>query len=153
MSKFKETKSFDYPIEDVFKGFIKITKREFPKFNEKNPIGIKHSRVVKDNGNRKLKMLMEITKFEKNKVYEITSKINNDRYISRYTFNKVNEDETTVMLQEEQHVKDFMSKIVVIIQSFLGTNKIKKKIARMSTGVTEEIELMKSKMEKNAKKY
>lgn len=152
MSKFKASKNFNYPIEEVFRGFIKITKREFPKFNDKNPIGIKHSKIVKDNGSAKIKMIMEITKFEKNNVYEITSRIQNDVYISRYTFEKINEEESRVILEEEQHAKNFMAKIAVILQRFIGISKIKQKINKMAVGVTEEIELVRARLEKNAKK-
>lgn len=152
MSKIKATKTFDYSVEEVFNGFIKITKREFPKFNEKNPVGIKQSRVIKDNGSTQIKMNMEITKFEKNKVYEITSKIHSDIYISRYTFIKIDEEKSKVMLEEEQHTKNFISKVGVMLQSFSGASKTKQKIARMEIGVKEEIELLRSKMLKNAKK-
>lgn len=152
MSKFKASKNFNYPIEEVFRGFIKITKREFPKFNDKNPIGIKYSKVVKDNGSAKIKMIMEITKFEKNNVYEITSMIHSDVYISRYTFEKINEEQTKVILEEEQHAKNFMAKVAVILQSFIGINRTKKKINRMAVGVKAEIELLRRRLEKNAKK-
>lgn len=152
MSKFKVTKSFNYPVEDVFRGFLKITKREFPKFNEKNPIGIKHSRIVKDDGSVKLAMVMEVTKFEKNSVYETTSKIHNDSYISRYTFVKVNEETTKIVLEEEQYAKNFVSKIALVFQGLSGKSKTKEKINRMASGVTEEIEIVRTRQEKNAKK-
>ena len=152
MSKFKANKNFNYPIEEVFRGFIKITKREFRKFNDKNPIGTKQSKVVKDNGSTKIKMIMEVTNFETNNIYEITSKVYNDVYISRYTFKKINEEETRVTLEEEQHAKNFIAKVAVIFQSLLGASRTKKKINRMANGVTEEIELVRSRLERNAKK-
>lgn len=152
MSKFKATKTFDYSVEEVFKGFMKITKREFPKFNEKNPVGIKQSRVVKENGNTQIKMEMEITKFEKDSVYEITSKVHSDIYVSRYTFIKIDEEKSEVTLEEEQYAKSFMSKVGVMIQGFSGSSKTKQKLVRMATGVTEEVELVRKRMIKNTKK-
>lgn len=152
MSKFKATKSFEYPIDEVFRGFLKITKREFPKFNENNPLGLKHKKVVKNNGSTKIELVMEVTNFEKNKVYEITSRVYKDVYISRYTFNSLNENSTSVTLEEEQYAKNFVSKIALVVQGFSGGSKTRSKINRMATGVNEEIELVRRKLEKFAKK-
>ncbi|MGL5087354.1 MAG: DUF3284 domain-containing protein [Clostridium sp.] len=152
MSKFKVTKSFEYPIDEVFRGFLKITKREFPKFNENNPLGFKHKKVVKNNGNTKIELIMEVTKFEKESVYEITSKVYNDIYISRYTFNAIDDESSSVILEEEQYAKNFVSKIALIIQGITGGSKSQQKINRMATGITEEIEIIRRKIEKNSKK-
>lgn len=152
MSKFKAIKNFKYPLDEVFRAFIKTTKKEMPRFNDKDAVGIKHSKVIKEKGAVKVKMIMEVTKFEKNKVYEVTSKIHEDIYISRYTFTEGENETTKVMLEEEQKPKNFIAKMGVILQSFTGRSKTKEKITRMEMGVTEEIEAIRSRIEKNAKK-
>lgn len=45
-----------------------------------------------------------------------------------------------------------IEEVAVVLQSFIGISRTKKKINRMEAGVTEEIELVRGRLEKNAKK-
>ena len=86
MTSYKNEAIIDYPVEDVFKLFKKTAKRDFPRFNEKNPIGSKVERQVGSYSVKEGKMLVEITGYEEHKLYEITSRYNRTTYISRYEF-------------------------------------------------------------------
>ena len=69
---FKKTVELDYPLEKVFKVFIKTAKKDFPKFNEKNPLGAKANKKIKSGSQRTVNIRVEVTAYEKDKLYQIT---------------------------------------------------------------------------------
>lgn len=76
----------DYPVEEVFKVFIRTAKRDFPKFNEKDPIG---SAVIKQVGTYSAKtgtLRIEITDYKLNEKYQITSVRDKMMYIFNLFF-------------------------------------------------------------------
>lgn len=152
MSKFIAKKVILAPIEDVFKAFMKVNKREFPKLSDKNPLGSKCSKIIRVTGNKTFNMTMEVTDYEFESIYQVTGKLIDDIYISTYKFVVEGEDRTRIELIEEQHMKSFSSKLGMIFSSFGGSKKAKKKLDYIADGVEDEIEFMKRKIDKNKKK-
>lgn len=152
MSKFIARKVVMESIEDVFRAFMVVNKREFPKFSEKNPLGSKCSKVIKSSGKQSIKMIMEVTEYEFESVYQVTGKLGEDRYISTYKFIAEELDKTRIELIEEQHVTSFGSKIGLLIGGLSGNKKANAKLSRVVEGVEEEIASYKRKMERNKKK-
>lgn len=137
MTSYKSNIEIDYPIEKVFKIFIDINKRELPRFNKKNPTETSYSRVIKQVGNTKIEMVTKITAFEKNKVYEVTSTVDKDTYISRYEFKKINDNKTEITLIERQDTS-LISKIYITFKSFTAKKKLKTKLEKIKSGIEEE---------------
>lgn len=151
MGTIKGSEIFNYSIEDTFDGFMKVTKREFRKFNDKNPVGSKFDKVVKQNSKMTLKMVTEVTAFEVNKLYEVKSTLGEDIYISRFTFKDAGDNMTKVTLEEIQNPKNIMSKIGVVISGFSGGSKVKNKLNNMSSLVEEEVQRKLNNLSKNKK--
>lgn len=152
MSKFTAKKVVLEPIEDVFKGFIKVNKREFPKFPDKNPLGAKCTKLVKAQGSQNLKMVMKVTGYELESLYQVSGELGEDLYITTYKFIAEAEDRTRIELIEEQKLKAFSSKVGMLLGSLTAGSKTKQKLARVVDGIDEEIESLRRKQERSKKK-
>ncbi|MDV4152309.1 DUF3284 domain-containing protein [Clostridium sp. AL.422] len=130
----------NYPLERVFKVFIDLNKREIPKFNDKNPVGCSNKRALKYVGKQKIEMVTTVTGYEKNKLYEVTNSINEDNYISKYIFTKIDDKSTEISLSEGQVVKGFTSQITILIQRFSVKKKLKNKINNLKEVLGKELE-------------
>ncbi len=82
-------------------------------------------------------MVTKITAFEKNKVYEVTSTVDKDTYISRYEFKKINDNKTEITLIERQDTS-LISKIYITFKSFTAKKKLKTKLEKIKSGIEEE---------------
>ena len=82
----KMTGTVNYEVEDVFNHFIRNAKRDFSDFNEENPVGCKVEKDITTGGPKPIKCTVEITDYEKNKKYEITTSNEYSTCISTYTF-------------------------------------------------------------------
>lgn len=152
MSKFTASKVVLEPIEDVFKGFIKVNKREFPKFPDKNPLGSKCTKMIKQSANQTLKMVMKVTDYELDSLYQVSGELGKDLYISTYKFIAEAEDRTRIELVEEQKLNNIGSKIGMLLGTFSAGSKTKKKLERVAEGIEEEIEALRRKQERSKKK-
>ncbi|MBU5454418.1 SRPBCC family protein [Caproiciproducens sp. MSJ-32] len=128
----------DYPIEKVFKVFIDINKREMPRFNKKNPTETSYSKVIKQVGKTKIEMITKVTGYEKDNLYEVTSTVDGDTYISRYEFKKINDDKTEITLTERQNT-GLISKIYIMFKGITAKNKLKRKLEKIKEGIEREI--------------
>ena len=70
---FSNSAVINYPVEKVFNVFIRSAKRDFPKFNENNPVGSKVSKKVGAYSTQSATLEVEITDYKKNEIYAITS--------------------------------------------------------------------------------
>lgn len=152
MSKSKSSKIIDYPKDEVFSGFIKLTKREFPKLKENNPIGCKNTRRIQQGKRKPLVMRMEVIDFEKENMYKVKNDIEGDLYYNTYIFEEISETSTRFTLIEEQVPKLAISKVVVAIQGVVSKGRFNGKVARMVDGIVSEVELRRKNIDKNAKK-
>lgn len=140
MSKYNTKVIVNYPLERVFKVFIDLNKREIPKFNDKNPVGCSNKRTLKYVAKQKIEMVTTVTGYEKNKLYEVTNSINEDKYISKYNFIGIDDNSTEINLSEIQDIKHFSSMLTVLIQKIGAKKKLKNKINNLKEILEKELE-------------
>lgn len=127
MSMHENEVILDYSVKDLFGIFIKVAKRDFPNFKEKTAVGTKVEKKVGAYSGKTATMTVEITDFEKDKVYEITSTSPNGQvYTSRYEFEELEENKTKISLSETEA----SGGIFAIINSFIVKYLFKKRINR-----------------------
>ena len=78
MNTFKTEVLLKYSAKDIFNIFTKSARLNFPNFNEKKAVGT----FVQQKNNKRFKV--EITNFEKNRVYEIKTSNKRESTITRY---------------------------------------------------------------------
>ena len=140
MSQYNIKTIVNYPIERVFKVFIDLNKREIPKFNDKNPVGCSNKKTLKYVAKQKIEMVTTVTGYEKNKLYEVTNSIDADKYISKFTFNEIDDNSTEISLSEIQDVKRFTSQITLLIEKITAKKKLKNKINNLKEILEKELE-------------
>lgn len=136
MSSYNKSITINYPLERVFKVFIDLNKREIPKFNDKNPKGISHTRTLKYVAKKKIEMTTTVTEYEKNKLYEVTNTIELDNYVSRYEFVELSPSSTEIKITETQNMKGLGSWIMLLLEKF----KAKKKLIQKTEGIKLALE-------------
>lgn len=130
----------DYPVEEVFKVFIRTAKRDFPKFNEKDPIG---SSVIKKVGTYSAKtgtLRIEITDYKLNEKYQITSVRDKMMYISTYTFDNDGENRTKITLEETEETPGAFQIVNVIIQKVCFKKTVRRRFGAFINGLEKAIE-------------
>lgn len=145
---FRNSTVVDYPIEEVFKTFIRTAKRDFPKFNENNPIG---SAVTKQVGTYSAKtgtLRIEITDYKLNELYQITSVKDKMMYISTYQFEKVDENSTQIILEETEETPGAFQLINTIIQRVCFKGTVKRRFGVFVNALEQEIEKHREKVAK-----
>lgn len=149
---FSNSAIIKYPVEKVFSLFIRQAKREFPKFNESNPIGCSVAKRVGAYSVQSATLKVEITDYKKNELYQITSTSPDRIYYSTYEFEIVDEKSTRITLIEEDKSTGFMVWFNVILQNILFKNRIKRRFKFFIEGLIREIEIYDEKIAKNSKK-
>jgi hypothetical protein len=140
-----------YPVEEVFSIFIKTAKRDFPKFNESNPIG---SSVIKKVGAYSVNsanLKIEITDYKINELYQLTSTGPKTVYYSNYKFEKIDENSTRITLIEEDVSDGFITWLNRLIQGLAFSGRVKRRFIYFIETLEREIERMREKLEKNSK--
>ena len=148
---FSNSVIINYPVEEVFKVFIRTAKRDFPKFNENNPIGCKVEKKVGAYSSKSAKMVVEIVDFKKNELYKIKSTNPNSVYISMYEFEPVDENSTKLTLSEEEVVEGWIPGFNSLLQNISFKSRVKRRFIAFVDALEKEIEDYRVKMEKNAK--
>lgn len=139
MSSYNKSTTINYPIERVFKVFIDLNKREIPKFNDKNPKGMSHTRTIKYVSKKKIEMTTTVTEYEKNKLYEVTNTIQEDNYISRYDFVELGANSTEIKITESQIMKGVGSSVMLILEKFRAKKKLKEKVYGIKEALETEL--------------
>lgn len=148
---FSNSAVINYPIEKVFNIFIRSAKKDFPKFNESNPIGCKVVKKVGSYSAQSAKLEVEITDYKKNELYEIKSSSPNSNYISRYSFESVDENSTRITLLEDEVSKGFVPWFNVIVQNLAFKGRVKRRFEVFIEGLSREVEVFDEKLAKNSK--
>lgn len=136
---FINTVELNYPVEEVFKVFIRTAKRDFPKFNEKNPIGASVTRKAGNYSTKQSEVRVELTDYKLNEVYQITTAKNHVMFVSTYTFKKIDEYTTELTLEESDSTEGFFKGINSFMQNFLFKKRIKKRFSFLVQGLENEI--------------
>lgn len=140
MSSYNKNITINYPVERVFKVFIDLNKREIPKFNDKNPKGISHTRTLKYIAKKKIEMTTTVTEYEKNKLYEVTNTIELDNYVSRYEFIELSPSSTEIKITETQNMHGFGSWIMLLLEKFKAKKKLNEKTEGIKLALEAELE-------------
>lgn len=141
LSTFKNKAILDYPVNEVFDIFKETAKRDFPKFNEKNPIGVYVDRKVGTYSVKEGKMRVEITDYKEKEIYEITSKQGKSEYKSRYEFSTVNENKTKLLLTENNYSEGALHIINAIIAAMFFRGRVKKRFRFLVQELEKQIEI------------
>lgn len=149
---FKKTVELDYPLEKVFKVFIKTAKKDFPKFNEKDPLGAKANKKIKSGSQRTVNIRVEVTAYEKDKLYQITSVRDKLMCISTYRFEKSKDNKTLFSLEENDNKTGVFSGINEFLQNILFRKRITNKFNHLVSGLEIEIQSYDERVQKSVKK-
>ena len=148
---FSNSAELNYPVEEVFRLFIRTAKRDFPKFNETNPVGCKVNKKVGSYSANSSTMEIEITQFVKNELYQITSTNGNIKYISTYEFEVIDENKTRLTLVEEDEKPGIFPWFNTLVQSIIFKRRVRRRFIYFVERLGEELEAYRAKIEKNSK--
>ncbi len=148
---FSNSAVINYPVEKVFNVFIRTAKKDFPKFNESNPIGCKVIKRVGAYSAQSANLEVEITDFKKNELYEIKSSSPSSVYTSRYSFEAISKESTKITLIEDDVSKGFIPWFNVLIQNLVFKGRVKKRFSYFIEGLLREIDIFDEKLAKNIK--
>lgn len=137
---YKRSIIINYSIDKVFKSFIDLIKMELPKFNKNDPKSTTYKKVIRQVRKRKIEMLTEVTEYEKNELYEVTNTIENDKYTTRYEFKKLSEEETEILIFENQEASNIVTKGSLFLQKFFAKKRLKEKAEGLREYITNEID-------------
>ncbi|WP_238884625.1 DUF3284 domain-containing protein [Clostridium sp. YIM B02551] len=134
----------DYSVKDVFSIFAKTAKRDFPGFNEKDPIGATVTKQVGAYSSKTGTMTVEITDYIKNEVYEIRSATSSGSmsYISRYEFTALDENKTKLVLIESEGANGIFSTVNVFMTKYLFKKRIKRRFDYFVKSLENELQAL-----------
>lgn len=147
----KNTVELNYPVEEVFKVFIKLAKKDFSKFNEKNPLGATINKKTLSNSSKKVNIRVEVTGYEKDKLYQITSVRDNLMCISTYSFEKLENNKTLFSLEENDNTTGIFAGINTVLQNVLFRGRIKTKFNNLVNGLENEIKAYEDRVKSSTK--
>ena len=137
---FSNSVELSYPVEEVFKLFIRTAKRDFPRFNEENPVGCKVNKKVGAYSAGATTMEVEITGFVKNELYQIVSTNGSVKYTSTYEFEVIDENTTRLTLIEEDEKPGIFPWFNTLVQSVLFKGRVRKRFIYFVERLEEELE-------------
>lgn len=105
MNTFKTEILLKHSAKDIFNIFIKSARLNFPNFNEKKAVGT----FVQQKNNKRFKI--EITNFEKNRIYEIKTSNNRESIITRYELVHIDLENTKLIFTESESERNIFGKI------------------------------------------
>lgn len=148
---FSNSVIINYPVEDVFRVFIKTAKRDFQNFDENNPIGCKVTKTVGAYSSMSAKMTIEIVDFKKNELYKIESRRDSSLYTSTYEFEKIDEESSRLRLTEEEHAEGWIPGFNSLLQHISFKSRVKKRFLIFVEALEAEIVRYRNNIEKNSK--
>ncbi|WP_317947441.1 DUF3284 domain-containing protein, partial [Clostridioides difficile] len=102
-----------YSAKDIFNIFTKSARLNFPNFNEKKAVGT----FVQQKNNKRFKV--EITNFEKNRVYEIKTSNKRESIITRYELIHIDLENTKLIFTENMSERNVFGKINSVLVRIL----------------------------------
>lgn len=147
----KASAKLNYKVEEVFKMFVKAAKRDFKDFNEKNPVGCK---IVKKiySGSMPMECTVEITDYEENSKYEITTTRSKVSCKSKYTFKQKEDGTTIIKFEEDQGVEGFFSMSTLWLQRIMAMRRFKKRFNNLIEELKSQLDTYTANAEKSKKR-
>ena len=149
----KMTGMVNYEVEDVFNHFIRNAKRDFSDFNEENPVGCRVEKDITTGGPKPIKCTVEITDYEKNKKYEITTSNEYSTCISTYTFLGKQDGTTRLTISEKQITQKFIQLTTLYFQRFLARRAFKNSFKNIIDVLNNELRIHFENIERSKKKH
>ena len=149
----KMTGMVNYEVEDVFNHFIRNAKRDFSDFDEENPVGCKVEKDITTWGPKPIKCTVEITDYEKNKKYEITTSNEYSTCISTYTFLGQQDGTTRLTISEKQTTQKFIQLTTLYFQRFLARRAFKNSFKNIIDVLNNELRIHFENLERSKKKH
>ena len=149
----KMTGMVNYEVEDVFNHFIRNAKRDFSDFDEENPVGCKVEKDITTGGPKPIKCTVEITDYEKNKKYEITTSNEYSTCISTYTFLGQQDGTTRLTISEKQTTQKFIQLTTLYFQRFLARRAFKNSFKNIIDVWNNELRIHFENLERSKKKH
>lgn len=132
-----------YELEEVFRIFMKNAKKDFPDFNEENPVGCKINKTIQSVGPKSLNCTIEITDYVENEKYQITTSTNFttgvSTCVSTYMFKAQKDGATKLVVEENQDSEKFMSYATLWLQRFLAKRNFKAKVNNIAESLNNEL--------------
>ncbi len=113
MKTFTAESTINHSCRDIFNIFVKSAKLNFPNFKEKRAVGT----YCNQKKNKRFKV--EITAFEKDKLYEITSSNKRESCTTRYHLIPLSENETKIVFTEIESDRNVFGNINSFLTSLL----------------------------------
>lgn len=113
MKTFTTESIINHSCKKIFNTFVKSAKANFPDFKEKRAVGT-YSEQKKNKRFR-----VEITAFERDKIYEITARNRRESFITRYQLIPISENETKLIFTEIESDRNIFGKINSALTSLL----------------------------------
>lgn len=148
----KMTGTVNYDVEDVFNHFMKNAKRDFSDFDEDNPVGCKVEKDITTGGAKPIRCTVEITAYEKNGKYEITTSNEYSKCVSTYTFVGQKNGTTKLTLSEVQTTQKFIQLTTLYLQRFLARRAFKRTFNNIIDVLNNELRVYFENLERSKKK-
>ncbi|WP_297435728.1 DUF3284 domain-containing protein [uncultured Clostridium sp.] len=151
---FKNSAEVNYSAKEIFKIFKKMIKQDFPRFDEKNPLGTDTNKKIGHHSTKSAEANVEITDYIENEVYEITTVTLKTQitFVSRYTLTVIDENTTLFTLEQSQNAPGFFMNVNHIVQSIFYKGRIKKRFDFLLQGLDNEIAEMRERQAPKKKK-
>lgn len=146
----KASASLNYKVEEVFKIFIKAAKRDFKDFDKENPVGCK---VVKKiySGSRPMDCTVEITDYEENSRYEITTTYGDVSCKSRYVFTPQSDGITLINFEEDQGARGLFSSGTLWLQRIMAKKQFKTRFNSLIEELNNQLKIYTENVNKSTK--
>lgn len=148
----KMTGTVIYDVEAVFNHFIKNAKKDFDDFDEEDPVGCKIEKYITTGGQKPIKCTVEITSYEKNAKYEITTSNEYSKCISTYTFVGQKDGTTRLTISEKQTTEKFIQLTTLYLQRFLARCAFKNSCKDIIDILNNELRVYFENIERSKKK-
>jgi hypothetical protein len=142
----------NYPVEDVFHIFAKNAGKDFSDFNEEDATGCKIEKNINNGGPNPVKCTVEITDYEKNGKYQITTLTSFSKCVSTYTFKGQRDGTTKIQVEENQTSEKFVGYMSLLVQRFMYRRNFKARYNNIIESLDNELRNYFSNLERSKAK-
>lgn len=142
----------DYKVNDVFHIFIENAKKDFSDFNVEDATGCKVKKKLTSSMSAPIECTVEITKYKKNELYQITTSTENTTCVSTYTFQDTNDGKTKLMVEEKQDTIKFFGYMSLLIQRFMDRRNFKLKYNNLIENLNNQLKTYLNNIERSKPK-
>ncbi|MDO5517983.1 MAG: DUF3284 domain-containing protein [Clostridium sp.] len=142
----------NYSVEEVYNIFIKNAKRDFKNFNENDAVGCKIVKDITTGGQKPIRCTVEITGYDRNSKYEITTSNKYSKCVSTYTFKPQVNGTTVLTLQEIQSTPKMVQWLTLWFQRFFSRQRFKASFKNIIASLNNELKRYHENLDRSAPK-